>query len=234
VTPREIDLVAGTAEAAIRAGTARVRLEVVSTSATKTVTLTSEGVSDAATGSARLATSMSGGGAETVSFETVAVDGSVYVGGLPDQPAGTWVRVPLDQAQRLGLDASSSDPTQTLHLLRGVSADVSAAGTGQFRGTEVTRYTGTIDVAKALEAMPPAQAELAGPVFADSNLSVIPFELSLDGQGRPAQLRQSLTLTAAGETVIVETSMEFFDWGTDEPIAAPDPAQVTDAAVPTV
>ena len=225
--------VAAAPDAAADAGTVRVELEIVTTTAGESLTVTSEGFSDEAAGSSRLTTELPVPGMDPIRVETVVVDGLVYLGGMPHQPAGTWLRVPAEEADQFGVDASSSNPAQSLELMRGVGDGVTEVGTERLRGVEVTRYAGTIHVTTALQAMTPSQAELIGPLFEDSGITVVPFELSLDGQGRPARLTQTLALVVEGEAVMTETTLDFFDWGSDIAITAPDPAQVIEAPVPT-
>lgn len=226
------EVVAASAEASIAAGTAKVALVVDTTAAGQSFTVTGDGVTDSSAGAAQMTTNVAIPGSEPLSIETIVVDGVVYVGGLPEQPAGEWLKVPADQAAAFGVDASASDPSAALAQMKAVNEDVTEVGTEELRGVTVTHYRGTLDVARTLEAMPAAQAESIRPVFESSGLTSIPFDLWLDGEGRPAKLTQVLDLTVEGQVVKTATTLELFDWGSAAPITAPDPASVVDAPVP--
>lgn len=106
---------------------------------------------DAASGAAQITVSIPG----QQEIEVITVDETLYLRGAPGLPEGQWVKLPVEQMQSIGVDASAIDPTQTLRLLRGVADGVRQAGTETIRGVEATRYVGEIDVRKLAVADQP-------------------------------------------------------------------------------
>ncbi|MEZ0163494.1 DUF6612 family protein [Kineococcus sp. LSe6-4] len=150
------------------------------------------------------------------------VDGSAYLSGAPLTAEGQWVQVPLDQMGATGLDTAQMDPSKQLEQLDAVADDVRELPAQDVRGVQARGYSGTIDPAKALEQLP-AEQRTEEAEQAAAQVGPIPFTLYVDDQDRPVRLTQEVTVE--GSTLNVQ--MDFFDWGTDVDVAAPDPASVT-------
>jgi hypothetical protein len=157
---------------------------------------------------------------------------TLYLRGLPGQPADGWSSLDAEQSSALGLDSSQTDPTQTLRLLQGVSDDVREDGTETIRGVEATKYVGTINVEEALKAagegLGGEQQEQARRSLESMDVDEIPFTVFLDDENRPVRLVQELTLTQAGQEATTSTTIDMYDWGQPVAIAVPDPADVTE------
>ncbi|WP_432540637.1 LppX_LprAFG lipoprotein [Kineococcus sp. SYSU DK002] len=151
------------------------------------------------------------------------VDEVAYLSGAPLTAEGQWVQVPLDAMGATGLDTTTMDPSKQLEQLQGVAEDVRELPAQDVRGVQAKGYAGTIDPVEAIEQLP-AEQQTPEAEEAAAKLGPIPFELYVDEEDRPVRMTQ--TISAEGSTMNVQ--MDFFDWGSDVDVAAPDPATVTE------
>ncbi|WP_432512464.1 DUF6612 family protein [Kineococcus sp. SYSU DK001] len=209
------------------AGSAKFSLTTTGTGEAAAVgQITADGSFDSAAGAFEMTMALpaqAGGTKVTLRF----VDDVVYVSGAPLTAEGQWVKMPLDAMGATGLDTTAMDPSKQLEQLQGVADDVRELPAQDVRGVQAKGYAGTIDPVKALEQLP-AEQRTAEAQEAAAKLGPIPFELYVDDQDRPVRMSQTLSLE--GSTMNVQ--MDFFDWGTDVDVAAPDPATVTEMPGP--
>ena len=213
--------IAGLAAAVKEAGSAKVSVRTVSAVDGRKLSSNGEGVIDTEARSARMTLTV-GGGRQGTSIKVIVADGSVYIQGLPGQPAGKWTR--SNAAQQAG-PLTAANPAQALDLLLGVSDDVKEAGKEELRGASTTRYTGTIDMEKVLER----QGSSGGPDTGSMGLDEVPFEIFIDDEGRPARVEQTIALELAGKKVETVSTTDFYDWGTDADIQPPAESDVVSA-----
>ena len=204
------------------AGSAKFSLSTTGTGEAAGANITADGAFDAATGAVEMTMALpaqAGGTKLTLRL----VDGVAYLSGAPLTAEGAWVKVSLDQLGATGVDTSAMDPAQQLQQLQAVADDVHEVDPATVRGVEAKGYAGTIDAAKAL-ALAPAEQQSEEAKAAAAQLGAVPFTLYVDEQNRP--VRMSEDITVEGSTMKV--SMDFYDWGSDVAVAAPDPASVTE------
>ncbi|NYD20620.1 LppX_LprAFG lipoprotein [Kineococcus aurantiacus] len=217
------EAVKASAKTSQEAGSARFSLTASGTGeAAQVGGLSADGSFDATTGAFEMAVALpaaAGGSQVTLRF----VDDVAYLSGAPLTAQGQWVRMPLDQLGSAGLDTSAIDPSKSLEQLQGVAQDVRELPAQDIRGVRATGYAGTIDAQQALAQLP-ADQQTEEAKQAAAQLGTIPFELYVDDQDRPVRLSETITVEAS--TMTVQT--DFFDWGTDVDVAAPDPASVKD------
>jgi len=151
------------------------------------------------------------------------VDGVAYLSGAPLTAEGQWMQMPLDQLGAAGLDTSSMDPSKSLEQLQGVAEDVQEVDPVDVRGVQAKGYAGTIDAVEALE-LAPAEQQTEEAKAAAAQLGSIPFTLYVDDQNRPVRITEAVTVD--GSTLNI--SMDYYDWGSDVDVDAPDPATVTE------
>jgi hypothetical protein len=181
-------------------------------------------------------------GAGTTEVETI-FDGNLIYLRLPEGIAPTpWVRVDLDNTEGIpGLeqvDQFNSDPSQSFSFLEGIAGEIEQAGEEDVRGAPATHYTFTVDLEQAAEAVDEEQREYVQQQIEALGVTELPMDLWLDAEDRI--VRQSYVLDLAdiqapepegaaleGE---VETTIEYFDFGTDVAVEAPPEDQVTDFA----
>lgn len=201
-------------------GSARFSLTTTGTGEAAAASVTADGAFDAATGAfeATVALPAEAGGSKL----TVRVaDEVAYLSGAPLTAEGRWARVPLEQLGATGLDTSAVDPSRQLEQLRGVAEDVREVEPQTIRGVQAEGYAGTIDAVEAL-SLAPAEQQTEEARAAAAELGTIPFTLFVDEENRPVRMTQEFTV----EGSTVEVSMDFYDWGSDVDVTAPDPATV--------
>lgn len=130
-------------------------------------------------------------------------------------PAGEYYRVDVaDRAEApLVRQFGGTDPSQTLQVLRGVTG-VTAGDTSVVRGVRVTRYTGTIDTARALQRLPAGtRSRLAATLQV---VAAIPFDAYIDDDGMLRRVVERLHAPAGGglgQGIDVVSTFDLFDPG---------------------
>ncbi|NAZ74390.1 LppX_LprAFG lipoprotein [Kineococcus sp. T13] len=215
--------VQASAQQSKEAGSAKFSLAVAGTAEGQAVEVSGDGAFDAATGAfeMKVALPAQAGG---MSLTMRLVDGTAYVSGAPLTAEGQWLKMPLDAMAAGGLDTSAMDPTKALEQLQAVAEDVREVPGQTVRGVEAKGYAGTIDVAKAMELLPPEQ-RTADASAAAEQIGDIPFTLYVDEQDRPVRMSEQITVEGA----TMDVTMDYYDWGSEVDVAAPDPATVTEA-----
>lgn len=222
-----VDAVLAAATTSSKEASAAFDLTVKTSAGGQEVPVTGHGVFDDAAGVLRmqLTTQAQGQGATTI--EERVVDGTVYLSGMPGVDPGTWVKVDPAQLGAMGssggMGVTATDPSQQLQMLDQVSDDVQKAGTETVHGVRATRYTGTIDLQKAVDASgqqgaDPAQVRQQ---LSQLGLTSMPFELYVDDEGRPARMTTTVDATAEGQEIHVVSTIDFSDWGTSVDVQAP-------------
>lgn len=151
-----------------------------------------------------------------------------------------WIKMDLEEVgEQAGMDFGSmmqsgtSDPSQMLEWLRGVSGDVQVVGEEDVRGAPATHYKGNIDFNKVADQAP---AELREQMKTSIDAmteavgtSTLPFEVWIDEQGRAVRMVQSFDFEQ-GATAGASMSMtiDIFDFGTDVDIEIPPASETTD------
>lgn len=113
----------------------------------------------------------------------------------------------------------ATSPTELLGFLKAAS-EVERIDTGKERGVEVTRYKAMLEFDRAAKELPKGERDflrhLVRQYWTDGRKGGIPFELSIDGEGR---LRRVSMTIPEDEGLVVE----FYDYGV-EVDAKPPPA----------
>ena len=178
-------------------------------------------------------------------FQVRLVGSTVYLM-LPQQlQAATggkpWASVDLASLQPgnstlPGLGSGSSDPSQILGYLQGVSTSVTNLGPATVRGVQTTHYRANVDLNKAAQANPqaaPQYQKLIGQI----HTSTIPVDVWTDASDRVNQMRFEIPVpagtagSAAGGTVTL--TLQLFDFGVPVTVTAPPPDQVGTLNIPT-
>ena len=122
---------------------------------------------------------------------------------------------------------SSSEATSGLELLNGAE-EVQEVGDEAVAGTATTHYRATVDVRKAVEeagaVTDPARFEQFAELLGDGRVDV---DVWLDGDDRVRRLRYEQPMPGEGMPSATVT-VELEDFGTDEEVEVPPPADVTD------
>ena len=206
------------------AGTAKFSFTVDADAAGEgALNLSGDGAFDAATGAVSVTVALPAQAGTSGPVELRLVDGTAYLSGAPLTGPGQWLRMPLEAAGAAGLDTSAVDPARQIEQLRAVADDVREVPGVTVRGVETRGYRGTIDPAEALEQLPPEQRTPEAEQAA-AEVGSVPFTLYVDEEDRPARV----VVDVAAEGSTAKLSMDYYDWGSDVDVQAPDPATVSE------
>ena len=202
------------------------------------VTATGEGSFDSAAGALQMQLTSQLPGQGDIAVELRQVDGTAYVSGLPQQPAGQWVEVPLEELGAASGPLGGADPSQQLSLLDHVADDVEEVGQEDVGGVQATHYTGSVDLEAAAEQAQQegADADQLREQYEQLGLSTIPFDLFVGPDGLPVRMATTVATSAQGQQVSSTSTVDFADWGSPVQVAAPEGAvplsEVTGAPTP--
>lgn len=184
------------------------------------------GVATSDGSAAEMTFSLPGGGGE---LRQRIVDGVMYME-VPQQP-GVFYELQVSDLVDTSL-AASTDVTAGLAALRAAGADAEEVGREDVRGEQTTRYRGTMDVSKALEAFKGPLREQFEQVLASGGTQDVPFDAWIDDEGRIRQVDQTLTLEMPQlpEPLEVRTRLEMYDFGVEVDVQAPPASAVRDGA----
>lgn len=182
------------------------------------VTVRVDGVVDFSTDRAalRLSSALFGGDTD---MQVIVVDGVSYVQ-LP-MFGQKWIKMPI---QQLGVDFA--DPTSGLDLLRR-AGDLTEVGPEPVDGVEATKYTGTIDLRKALEQMAPEADKKTADQLARTT-GTADVTVWVDDEGRIVRYDQKATIKAGGQAITTTSSTTLTDFGVATDIAPPPSDEVMD------
>ena len=230
---RPVELIAGSADKAAAAKSARISGEVTVTAHGETKTLPLDGAVDFGSGAFTFAYDLSDlglPGGTGARIQARMVDGVMYMDlgalagsagkGLESMTGGKrWIKVDLGA---LGLGAAGAagglgdaNPSGTLDLLRGVG-DVQKVGTESLSGVATTHYRATLDPQKAVAKAPDSlRARLQQSLRAGGRTG--PGDGGIDGGGQARKIATSVDAKA----VAITTTIEYSDFGADVLVEAP-------------
>jgi hypothetical protein len=170
---------------------------------------------------------------ERFTGETIYVGSSAFAGKLPN--GASWIKLDLgDAVRKLGLDPQSlasgqANPAQFLSYLQASGGDVHADGTESVRGVTTTRYSGSLDLHKALATQPSgdsaASKEAVDKLVGELGIGKIPVQAWVDSQQLVRRIALQLPLSVAGQHLEASITIEFFDFGPTPAVQAPAPAE---------
>jgi hypothetical protein len=155
-----------------------------------------------------------------------------------------WIGMDLGRSlKQAGLGSfdftRQQDPAQMLRYLRAASADVAEAGYGEVRGVPTTKYSGRLDLGKAINAgldelgVSGAEKEqaVAGmkEMLEQLGSATVPFEVFIDDDGLLRRMTMTMTMTVEGQSIEMSMTMDYFDFGVRVEVDAPAAATVYDA-----
>lgn len=175
----------------------------------------------------------------TMVLRTIGTDlflqSSLFRGTVAGVDADTWLRVDLEAAAGdKGIDlgslgpAGSWDPRQGLAVLNGVvEGAIDEVGEDEVRGVATTHYRARVDLGRAAER---AGDMVDGEAFdrfvemlGDDSLRI---EVWVDGDDLVRRVRIPVRLPAEAGGAELAFTAEYFDFGADVEVPAPDPADV--------
>ena len=245
-----LDPAASAATKTVEAGSSRVEFAIAMEVAGQSIDLTGSGVFDYRDPRGSLTYRMQIPGLGDVRMDMRMVGTKLYLR-LPAELTGAlapsgkrWLGVDLGKSlEQAGLGsfdfAKQQDPAQALQLLRAASTGVREAGSATVKGVETTRYTGRMDLRRALDAgldrleLPAAERAKArqGMTWLLKQLGTgsLPFEIFVDDNGLLRRLTMDFTMAIEGEQLELAVTTDYFDFGVDVDVQAPPARDVFDA-----
>jgi hypothetical protein len=223
----------------VRAGSARVALDVSFTTAGTPNTITGDGLADLANRRASITLDIGSLASSlgTSSVETYLSADGIFVklpGGLATG-AKPWVKLNLSTlANQAGINLGSlgqlqsADPSQALEFLKGAVGDMKKVGSEDVRGASTTHYRGTLDLQQASSSVSADARSAVQQAIASLGTSTIPVDVWIDGSGRMRRMKFSVDPDGSGPTPPGTVQFEMFDFGVKADVQPPPPDQVTD------
>jgi hypothetical protein len=155
-----------------------------------------------------------------------------------------WIGMDLGRSlKQAGLGSfdftQQQDPAQMLRYLRAASADVAEAGYDEVRGVPTTKYSGRLDLRKAIDAgldelgVSGAEKEQAvvgmKEMLEQLGSATVPFEVFIDDDGLLRRMTMTMSMTVEGQSIEMSMTMDYFDFGVRVEVDAPAAATVYDA-----
>jgi hypothetical protein len=231
-------------------------LQISSSALSSPITATATGVVDVRDHASALSMVMDVGdepqvvqqlGSSSLRFDMVT-EGTTAYAKLPSaltNALGTsgrpWLKV--DAAKLSGLPGLSSlasgpttsDPSQTLQMLRSVSGSVVNLGPQRVDGFQTTHYRAGVSLARLVDNLPSADRSAAQQAFSSLQQAVpngeLPMDVWIDGEHLVRRITTSLDLSLPTGANMQETAtVDFSDYGPQSPPATPPADQVFDAS----
>jgi len=247
-----LDPVAQAAEATMRSGGARAAMSgtVSDPAAGLSMTLTGGGSMNFATNEADLSLAITGLPAAAaaklhgrpLTMRERFTGGALYIGSplfAGKLPGGaSWLKLDLKRiSAAMGLNPGSltsgeENPAEYLAYLRSRGSTLTASGSAVVRGVPKTRYSGQLNLLKAVEsdaASNLAQARAAiEKIIAETGESSYPMEVWVDGNHMVRRVSVTLDLKASGQQLSERINSEYFDFGPTLKVAPPPSSEVSD------
>lgn len=244
-----LDPVASAATKTSETGSSRVAYTIAMDVAGESVEMTGSGVFDYRhpRGSASFRMRLPGAG--DMRMEMRMLGTKMYMR-MPDGLGGEalpfgkeWLGFDLDKTlEQAGLGgfnySQQQDPAQLLQYLRAAGGDLEEAGSARVRGVETTRYIGSMNLRKALEA---GFAELGlskeeqqrardgmQQLLDQVGVENLPIEVFVDEDGLLRRMTMEMGMKIEGEQLSMSMQMDLFDFGVDVSVQAPPKSQVMD------
>ncbi|NKZ02555.1 LppX_LprAFG lipoprotein [Actinomadura latina] len=180
---------------------------------------------------------MSAGGKSIGGMEQRLVGRTIYMkmamlsalGGDASKP---WIKISLeDVGKKSGMNieqllqqSRQMDPVQNTKMLT-ASKDAREVGKETVDGIETTHFTGTYRMEDAIAKLSPEMREAYRKNLTSSGMENMHFDLWVDGQQLPRQLKMKSDQTSEGT---LNMTMKYRDYGKPVQITAPPASQVTD------
>lgn len=148
--------------------------------------------------------------------------------------AKPWIKLSLDELgkqsgmniEELLQQSRQMDPVQNTKMLT-ASKDAREVGKETLDGVETTHYTGTYRMEDAIAKLSPEMREAYRKNLATTGMQSMHFDLWVDGQQLPRQMKMKSAQTSEGTMTM---TMKYHDFGKPVDITEPPADQVTDFA----
>jgi hypothetical protein len=152
-----------------------------------------------------------------------------------------WVRLDLQRlGARAGIDLNAlmsmrnSDPTEMLSYLQASSRSLELVGEDTIRGVKAAHYHVVVDLQKIADSAPAAERRAFRRIMAEElrvlGTHTLPVDVWIDSSGLVRRERVDMTLRSPSlpQDVSMQMTMDLFDFGAPVHVVAPPAGQVTD------
>ena len=204
----------------------------------KSISATGEGEYNGRTGRSQLSVSVPIPNGD-IELEAVGDSRTAYLrsdafeDGLP--PGDEWMRIETGLANSAETSAAgSSDLKAQLGQLRAVSGDVETLGDARVRGIEVTGYRSSFDLADYASYLREQGSGVAARQYehlAETMPTTNEVEVWVDADDfvRQVRIRTSYSKPKKLQPRVMDTTIDYFDFGVAPEVKLPDPSTVFDA-----
>jgi hypothetical protein len=238
-------LVASSPTKTVAQKTARLFEDIVITPATGSVQdITYQGVGDFAAHRTELTLSVAGQSGDLIVDGTTVYEKIPALASVLGKP---WAKLDLTALGKLAgvsglgnlVQGQSSDPTQGLQFLRGVTGAITTVGHEVVRGTRTTHYQATTDLERAASRLPADQQATVRQIIDKVGIHNAVVNVWIDGQGRIRRYHYAFDYsTAKPQTGLpggalpksLALTLELYDFGAPVSISVPPPDQTADLA----
>jgi hypothetical protein len=222
-----VDVLIAAADTTREAGSARVALQLTGDAGGDAFEIDGDGIVDFDEGIGELTLNLPediGG----ITFNQIFTEDALYI--RTSQTGDQYVEVTPEDfgaAGGFGQGLGGGDPSAQLDALRGVADDVQEVGSEDVRGTETTKYEGTLDLERAVAEAPEEQQEQVRTALEQLGTDTLPFEAYLDRDGQLRRFAQTIDLSeAAGTDATLSTTLDLYDFGVDVDVEIPSGDQL--------
>lgn len=220
-----LNAVALAADKATSAGSEHAVITGTVTVAGETVTMNGDGDFQASPKLGAMHLTMTAGGKqfamdEVIQGWTIYMKSPVFSAQLPS--GKTWLSLDLQKAgKKLGIDFNKftqQDPSDMLGALK-KAGSVQKVGSETINAVDTTHYKVTIDLTKA----PNGQQ-----LMKLTHLKSLPAEVWIDGQDRLTRMKESFSVTTAGQTISTAMQMDLSNYGEPVNVQVPSDSETLD------
>jgi hypothetical protein len=229
-------------------------MQIVSSTGSAATTMTGEGSFDVRDHAGSISMAMNLGndpqliqalGSNTLRMQEIVNGTTVYVK-LPAAAAGAlptsgkpWIAVDLSKVtgipglSSLASNPGSSDPSEMLQWLRGVSDSILAEGRQQVDGVPTTHYRAQLSLDRTASAVPAAEQvavqEALSKLEQLTQIHEVPVDVWIDAHHLVRRLEMNLTLSLRGGSTASEVmAIDITHYGPQPRPAVPSASEVTD------
>jgi hypothetical protein len=175
---------------------------------------------------------ITGSGGGTKEIEIRVIGRTVYARvpgvGTPDKP---WIETDASTFGAQSGSFGSSDPTQFIDFLKGVSSGIKDEGDDTVRGDHTTELAFRIDLRKAEAKLGSDQRQAVEQAIQQLGTSTLPAHAWIDDQGRLRRMSFSFDIHQNGKSANIDITLELFDFGVKVDVQPPPASQVSQSGL---
>jgi len=147
----------------------------------------------------------------------------------PELENKQWIKIDLNSLGASAGGLQQANPASSLDFLRGTTSNVENLGSQPVNGVPATHYQVQIDLTKALEQVPASErSQLQATIGTLGGAALLPADVWLDAQGRPVKFSFAATVQQGSTPVHLAETFQYSHFGTPVSTPVPPASQVVD------